>query len=203
MGTRYLGGYITATEQTPSSSSATGVWDLRTHSKELVAEAWQNPTPAGRALFGGGYESAVVNTIEFVDIATTGNAADFGDLSTATYYGDAVSSSTRGVWGGGFNAAGSYVNELQYVSLGSAGNSQDFGDLEAGNRQPMALSNSTRGVFAGGLNPGYSNIIQYITIASTGNTTDFGDLTASKICCSWSKFIYKRIIYGWLGRRCY
>jgi hypothetical protein len=34
-----------------------------------------------RGIFGGGRTPTNVNTIEFITIATTGNAIDFGDLT--------------------------------------------------------------------------------------------------------------------------
>ena len=36
-----------------------------------------------RGLFAGGSTPSNINTIEFVTIATTGNATDFGDLTVA------------------------------------------------------------------------------------------------------------------------
>lgn len=36
---------------------------------------------AGRGLFGGGYTSSSVNVIDYVTIASAGNASDFGDLT--------------------------------------------------------------------------------------------------------------------------
>jgi hypothetical protein len=56
-----------------------------------------NPGPFGsvgacasstRATFGGGYvtsPAAYINTINYVTIASTGNATDFGDLSVGRY----------------------------------------------------------------------------------------------------------------------
>ena len=35
-----------------------------------------------RATFGGGKAGGHTNVIDFVEIATTGNASDFGDLTT-------------------------------------------------------------------------------------------------------------------------
>ena len=35
----------------------------------------------GRAVFGGGYTPSATKTLNFIDIATTGNASDFGDLT--------------------------------------------------------------------------------------------------------------------------
>ena len=36
----------------------------------------------GRAVFGGGRDPIYPNTMDLVEIATTGNATDFGDLNT-------------------------------------------------------------------------------------------------------------------------
>ena len=43
-----------------------------------------------------------------------------------------VSSSTRGVWGGGNNPTLS--NVIDYITIASLGNSQDFGDLTVARR---------------------------------------------------------------------
>ena len=61
-----------------------------------------NP-PLARGLFGGGYVTSpgVVNVIDYVEIATTGNAIDFGDLTVARYAIGGCSSQTRGLFGGG------------------------------------------------------------------------------------------------------
>ena len=50
-----------------------------------------------RGIFGGGSGDAYTNTIQFITIATTGNAADFGDLTfTRIPYG-ATSDSHGGI----------------------------------------------------------------------------------------------------------
>ena len=51
----------------------------------------------GRGLFAGGYNPGGNNTIEFIEIATTGNAKDFGDLTTALREPDACSDSHGGL----------------------------------------------------------------------------------------------------------
>jgi hypothetical protein len=44
------------------------------------------------------------NVIDFITISTLGNAIDFGDLTASKSIGIAAcSSSTRGVFGGGYN----------------------------------------------------------------------------------------------------
>jgi len=136
-----------------------------------------------RGLFGGGYVSPLTgnNTIDYINISSTGNALDFGDLLTGSsvYYNASFSSSTRGVWAAG--ALGpAFINIVSYVTISSTGNAQDFGDTSTLNHSLAGCSNSTRGLVGGGYpSPANSDIntIEYVTIASTGNFVDFGDLT--------------------------
>jgi hypothetical protein len=136
-----------------------------------------------RGVFGGGVGGA--NTIDYITIATTGNATDFGDLFQARTGVSACSSSTRGVFGGGF-VAPIFTNTIDYITIATTGNATDFGDLTQARNALSACSSSTRGVFGGGNlgAPATSNVIDYVTIASTGNATDFGDLTQSKFLFS-------------------
>ena len=120
------------------------------------------------------------NTIDYVTIASTGNATDFGDLTLARQGPAAVSSSTRAAWGGGYDGS-NYNNVIDYVTIASTGNATDFGDLTEARYDLAGVSNKIRGVFGGGTaSGGRSNIIEYITIENTGNGTDFGDLTQSR-----------------------
>jgi len=117
------------------------------------------------------------NTIDYVTIATTGNAQDFGDLINTITTGSSLSSTTRGVYGGG---APGMSNQIQYITIASTGDATDFGDLTQARQLLGATSNSIRGVFADGSTPTSVNTIDYITIATTGNATDFGDGTESR-----------------------
>jgi hypothetical protein len=122
--------------------------------------------------------------MDYVTIATTGNATDFGDLLLTLFGVVGCSNSTRGLFAGGQETGSgtSVRNVIQYITIASTGNATDFGDLiEAGYRM-AACSNTTRGVFGGGdvtsTTGPKTNVIQYVTIDTTGNTTDFGDLVA-------------------------
>jgi hypothetical protein len=134
-----------------------------------------------RGICAGGYATAptnsVVNIIDYITIGSTGNATDFGDLTQARYDGGAVSSTTRGVVGGGTDAGPNKYNILDYVTISSTGNATDFGDLTVA-RGGLAgcTGNSLRGLWAGGQSPTIDTI-DYVTIASTGNAIDFGDLS--------------------------
>jgi len=142
-----------------------------------------------RGVFGGGSTttpaSTQFNTIEYITISSTGNAQDFGDLSVGKFNLSACSSSTRGVFGGGLDAAPTYLNTIEFITISSTGDAVDFGDLSIPNSGMGACSSSTRGVFGGGITPTpapatRTNVIEYITILTQGNAIDFGDLTVGR-----------------------
>lgn len=119
------------------------------------------------------------NVMDYITIASTGNATDFGDMSTIRHGQAGFSSSTRGIIAGGSDGT-NRTNVIEYVTIASAGNTTDFGDILSATYGCYGSSNSTTGLIAGGSTGSYINVIQYITIASTGNATDFGDLTLSR-----------------------
>lgn len=132
-----------------------------------------------RGLFGGGAEAAPGpakrDSIDYITIATTGNANDFGDLTTARWAPSAFSNATRGIWFSG-NTSPANTNVIDYVTIASTGNASDFGDTFSSRRYCLgSTSDTTRGIDAGG-HPASKNVIQYVTIASAGNAQDFGDL---------------------------
>ena len=76
------------------------------------------------------------NVIDYITIATLGNASDFGDLTQARQAVSGASSQTRGVVAGGsVYGSPSYtfnINTIDYVTIASTGDATDFGDLSAG-----------------------------------------------------------------------
>jgi hypothetical protein len=137
-----------------------------------------------RGIFGGGaiYTGSTVytNVIEYITIASTGNATDFGDLLAAGDNMSGASSATRGVFMGGVVSAPNPQNVMQYITIASTGNAQDFGDLATAIKTAGGNSNGTTGIVMGGLTPSLTNQVQEITIATTGNAADFGDLTQTR-----------------------
>jgi hypothetical protein len=141
-------------------------------------------TQSGRGVFGAGYVGPnYVYTMNYVNIASTGNAINFGSMQAVNYNYASCSSSDRGLFaGGGNNPSAAVTNTIEYITIASEGNSIDFGDLSSGGARVSAggCSSSTRGVFAGGYGPSpfpNTNIIDYIQIQTLGNALDFGDLT--------------------------
>ena len=125
----------------------------------------------------GGYPAT--NRISFVEIATTGNAQDFGDLLNSVVAPSGCSDKTRGVFAGG--ATPTAINVIQFITMSSAGDATDFGDLNTTEKvASRGTSNSIRGLFSGGYDGGtFVNSISAITIATTGNAVDFGDISGT------------------------
>ena len=92
-----------------------------------------------------GTSSADSNTMEYVTIASTGNAVDFGDATEVGHGPTAFSSSTRGICAGR-NDNGTLVNILDYITIATTGNSTDFGDLTYVFTWAASVSNGSRGV---------------------------------------------------------
>jgi len=70
----------------------------------------------------------VQNVIQYITIASTGNAQDFGDLATAVRSGGPGSNSISGITMGGY-AGPAKSNVIQEVTIATTGNAADFGDL--------------------------------------------------------------------------
>ena len=113
-------------------------------------------------------------TIQYINIATTGNAQSWGDLNIVGggSIGGAGSSSTRAVYFGGENPAlGTTYNTIQYTSYSIGNRTSDFGDMSVASKETAVMSNEIRAIttIRGDVT------LEYVTIASLGNTTDFGD----------------------------
>ncbi len=138
-----------------------------------------------RSVFVGGYGSV---TMQYVQYATTGNSAAFGDLiphAGQRVYGTCgCSNAVRGLMFGGIQldspATSVVINTIGYTSISTLGNQQDFGDLDTARYLTTAAASSTRGLIMGGMNPSNTNTMQYVTISSQGNAQNFGDLTSNR-----------------------
>jgi len=98
----------------------------------------------GYGLFGGGTTGSASNVIDYVTIASTGNATDFGNLTVAREGVAGCSSATRGLFGGGNAPPAS--NVIDYVTIASTGNATDFGNLTVARYSTGALSNAHGGL---------------------------------------------------------
>ena len=120
------------------------------------------------------------NVIDYITIATTGNATDFGNLNFSEQSGsyvleamNAAGNGTRGIIFGGYSSWSGNKNNIEYVTIANTGNGTDFGDLSSADRMGAACADATRAVYAYGENHS-TNAIDYVTIDTTGNATSFG-----------------------------
>ena len=123
------------------------------------------------------------NVIEYVELAVTSNALDFGDLTSQRRRPAGLSNNTRGVWVAGSHevpSGDSYADTIDYSTIASKGNALDFDNTGAQISHGGAISNSTRGVYSWSYNaPSISSVLEYLTIASTGSVATFGNLSRS------------------------
>jgi hypothetical protein len=151
------------------TTTTTGEW------VQITTDSPDVQTGGTRVVVGGGYTpSGQLNNIDYFNADTTGNTIDFGTFSSSRRNAAKISSSTRGVFAGG------YRQDMEFVTISSTGGGTVFGNLSVSKQHQGGISNSTRGISVSGYVPspaGGSNVMEYITIAATGNAVDFGDLT--------------------------
>ena len=117
---------------------------------DLINDGWGSGAAANntRGIIagsqGGPSPFARTNTIQFITIATTGNAEDFGDLLAANVYTTALSSSTRVAIGGGGNPA--KTNLIDFITITTTGNATQFGDLTIAADQLSSFSDVNGGI---------------------------------------------------------
>ena len=137
----------------------------------ITSDSTEQQTGGTRGLMLGGYErpeGGVVNTIQYINMATTGNALDFGDLQAIGYGNGSFSNRTTGIY------LDNNPNN-QRINLSSTGNSVSTGGSQnSGEVGRNAGANSIRGLFQWDVTP-QVNTIEYFNIASSSRGIDFGD----------------------------
>ena len=162
---------------------------------EIDSTSPAEQTGGTRGVYFGGGDPGRDDVIQYIQIETTGDAIDFGNLAAGNVWGaGAVGSRTRGVHWGGENQ----WTKLDYITFSTKGNAISFG-TGSPNNGGVAVNDSTRGVFAisGG------NGLEYITIASTGNAVDFGDTIGVLSCEAPMNSPTRGVIAGGYGANPY
>ena len=138
---------------------------------EIDSTSPEQQTGGTRGLYAGGQSNS--DTIDFVNIDSTGNATDFGNLISSREGVVGSGDRTRGVF---FAGDGSPENvDIQHVTFASKGDAVDFGNNTGGTHTLGAgFQNSTRSGVAGG--SGSTQQIDVITTQSSGVSNDFGDM---------------------------
>ena len=94
----------------------------------------------------GGNDDGNQNVIDYVTVASTGDAQDFGDLTVATTKGSAVANQTRAVRQAGQTDSANPDNTLDYVTIASTGNAADYGDASTAMKTHSGASDAHGGL---------------------------------------------------------
>ena len=138
-----------------------------------------------RGVVTGGHPSSspypATDEMQFITIASLGDATDFGDLNTSMVGHYSGGDKTRAIVGA---SESGNSNVIEYYTIQSLGDSVDFGDRASGQYKYTtgSVASTTRGLIMGGYNvptAGTVNNIDFLTISTLGNTQEFGDLTIS------------------------
>ena len=155
---------------------------------EIDATSPELQTGGTRGIFAGGYTQGGgdQDEIEFINVSTTGNAQDFGNLTVSRrQQGGSGADRTRGVFLGG-RASPLNKDTIDFITIASTGNATDFGNLTGGGgSNGGTASNSIRALSHSGQRGSTGttklNTIDYIIIQSTGDAVDFGDAIQTRV----------------------
>ena len=180
----FSGGYINNAIEFITVASTGDSTDFGDMTIRRYGETGVNDTIRG--IFAGGASTTpfvpshggVTNVVDYVTIAQTGNAVDFGDLVHTGFPGASMNSTTRGIIARQNGPVGPNAI-MDTIITRTLGNATDFGDClsDTGSNVSGGACSATRGILAGGY---LHNIIQYITMATLGDATDFGDLLTNQ-----------------------
>ena len=172
---------VTVTGLTNGTSYTARVWAINDYGNGPLSAATASFSPAAPlGIWSGGDADSLSNVIDYVVIASTGTAQDFGDQTRASAQGSSVSSSTRGVIYIGGDTAIDRTDEIDKITIASTGNATDFGNISHNRSATAGASNDTRGLFMGGTDGSADETVDYVTIASDGNASNFGDLSQAR-----------------------
>ena len=168
--------FITMAQQ----SNATDFGNLTQHSLSFGSSTGGSET---RGIFMFSMQSSsptrtVVDTIEYVTIASTGNSQDFGNLTAASQTHQCSSSPTRTLKYGGFNP--NRTAEIEFITIASTGNAVVFGELTRACGRAGVCGNATRGIYAGGEDAAaLTTEAEKIEYATLGNAVEFGSVVGT------------------------
>ena len=155
--------------------------------------AGSNTGTGTRALLAGGDTPSLLSHIDFITMSTMGDAADFGNLSTARAGSACISNRKTIAWCGGY--APGVSNSIDTTIFASTGNAVDTANLTASKQGAgKGSGNNTRGLIKGGATPSATDVIEYYTFETAGDAKDFGDLSSASFtgsgCSSSTRSVF-------------
>ena len=162
-----------------TDTSQMEIWDGNQWTR-ILSTSTEQQTGGTRGLFFGGEGSNPRNTIQFINVDSTGNASDFGDMNDERTEGMSCASRVRAFAVGGFlgGQPTNYTNTIDMVTIASTGNATNYADSAYQKGQGASFSSATRAVTGGGAFGGNQtlNNIDFFTMSSQADGLDFGDL---------------------------
>lgn len=146
-------------------------------------------------VFAGGSGNPPSNVIDYITIALTGNATDFGDLTVAREKLAGASNGSRGLFLGGKDAYAA-LNVIDYITIDTPDNATDFGDLLTARQWGMAAGDSTNAIHIGGFGPGNTPEIYYVTFDTLGSCSDWGSVPTGLRATGGAVNNGERIVYS-------
>jgi len=128
-----------------STGNASDFGDLNFNATAAGAASSETRALCSRAYSSAGGQSPIIQ-IDYITIASTGDATDFGDQGNERGGGAGTSSNTRGIFAGGDDDNSGIINVIEYVTIASTGNTQDFGDLTVARVRHGAASSDHGGL---------------------------------------------------------
>ena len=156
-------------------------WDSAFREITIVAPSYYY---GDRGVFGGGTDTNL--TLDYITIATTGNATDFGDAWYLRESGGAASDGSRGFWYGGHNSANIVSNNgysITFATLGNATNT--IGDINNSRARGSMCCNKDYIIHTGGQS-GYNTnttntILRFTVVSGYMAASSFGNMGATKL----------------------
>ena len=140
----------------------------------ILATSPEQQTGGTRMLVLGGYNTTA--QIDLIEISTTGDATDFGDLLTTMFATSGAGSRVAAFRiGGNTPAARNDIGKSIFASQGTEVDTN--ANCLTTRTYSGALSDSTRACFAGNNDPAQVNSIEFFSMTTTGDSVDFGDLS--------------------------
>ena len=183
----------TASGTEPSSGNANGDYWWDTGNDQLY-QYWDSDfraittTPpsvyyGGRGVFGAGTDTNL--TLDYITIATTGNATDFGDAWYLRESCGGASDGTKGFWYGGINSGNIVSNNGYSITFATQGNATNtIGQVSYPLARGSMCCNADYIIASGGqsaYNTNTSNAILRWSTASLGQAATFGNLPSAEM----------------------
>lgn len=139
--------------------------------------------------------------IQYFNLTSASNAADFGDLTVGAAEVAAASNGTKAFRMGGHLGANSPTrqNVIESWTTATLGNSTDHGDLSAACNYCHGNSDGITGICVLGYTGSYTDAIDRFTMASAGDATDHGNLTYARAYGGSSASVASARMINWAG----